>query len=88
MIVEIRKKSQITLPKEIVKQLNLIENDQLEICIDEGNIVLTPVAIYPKQYMAKLNNEIQALKKSNDFPLNSFQGIDEVMNSLNIKDDK
>jgi bifunctional DNA-binding transcriptional regulator/antitoxin component of YhaV-PrlF toxin-antitoxin module len=29
MIIELRKKSQITLPKEMVKELNLLEGDKL-----------------------------------------------------------
>ena len=46
MIIELRKKSQITLPKEIVKNLNLQEGDRFEVSIENGSIKLEPVAVY------------------------------------------
>ena len=45
MIIELRKKSQITLPKEIVKNLNLQEGDKFEVSIENGTIKLEPVAV-------------------------------------------
>ena len=59
MIIELRKKSQITLPKEIVKNLNLHEGDKFEVSIENGSIKLEPVAVYPKEYILKLAEEIQ-----------------------------
>lgn len=44
MIVELRKKAQITLPKKIVDQLNLYEGDKFEISVKNGIIMLEPVA--------------------------------------------
>ena len=38
MIIELRKKSQITLPKEIVKNLNLHEGDKFEVSIENKKI--------------------------------------------------
>ncbi|MGE4572593.1 MAG: AbrB/MazE/SpoVT family DNA-binding domain-containing protein, partial [Candidatus Izemoplasmatales bacterium] len=38
MIIELRKKSQITIPKEIINELNLQEKDQLDISIKNGVI--------------------------------------------------
>jgi AbrB family looped-hinge helix DNA binding protein len=53
MIIELRKKSQITIPKKIIHQLNLQENDQLEISIQDGIILIEPIPslseiIHPK----------------------------------------
>lgn len=62
MIIELRKKSQITLPKEIVKELNLSEGDKLQININDGKIVLKQVAIYPVEYIEKLEKELKLLK--------------------------
>jgi AbrB family looped-hinge helix DNA binding protein len=53
MIIELRRKSQITLPKEIVKELNLLEGDKFEVNVVNGVITLEPVAIYPKEYLMK-----------------------------------
>lgn len=62
MIVELRKKSQITLPKEIVKKLNLKEGDTLDISIKNGIINIKQVSIYPKDYVENLEKELLQLK--------------------------
>lgn len=62
MIVELRKKSQITLPKEIVSKLHLETGDHFDVREKNGVIYLIPVSIYPKKYIDDLNIEIDSLK--------------------------
>ena len=85
MIIELRKKSQVTLPKEVVKNLNLQEGDKFEVSIENGSIKLEPVAIYPKEYILKLVEEIQVLKEDVKFEYNTFNNVDDLLKSL--KDD-
>lgn len=85
MIIELRKKSQITLPKEIVKNLNLQEGDKFEVSIENGSIKLEPVAVYPKEYILKLAEEIQVLREDVKFEYNTFNNVDDLLKSL--KDD-
>jgi len=54
MTIELRSKAQITVPREVVTQLDLSEGDKLEVQIKNGTIVLIPVAVYPKNYVAAL----------------------------------
>lgn len=82
MIIELRKKSQITLPKEIVKELNLLEGDKFEISVVNGLITLEPVAIYPKEYLIKLEEEINVLKEESNIKNEAFDNIDDLMKSL------
>ena len=86
MIIELRKKSQITLPKEVVKQLNLKEGDKLEISIDGACIKLEPVAVYSKDYMMKLAKEIQVLREDPSFAYETFDQVDDLLKSLEKKD--
>ena len=86
MIIELRKKSQITLPKEIVKQLYLKEGDSFEVVIKDGCILLQPVAIYSKEYIAKLADEIRVLREDPKNEYESFENVDDLINSL--KDEK
>ena len=81
MIVELRKKSQITLPKEIVKQLCLNEGDNFEVIVENGCILLQPVAVYSKEYISKLEKEIKELKNKS---LNnkSFDNTDDLIKDL------
>lgn len=85
MIIELRKKSQITLPKEIVKQLNLSEGDKFDITVKDGYIKLEPVVVYSKQYVAKLTNEIQLLRDEVN-PECRYETVDSLLKSLNEQD--
>ena len=86
MIIELRKKSQITLPKEIVKELNLQEGDKFEVTIENGCIRFEPVSIYPKEYIMKLAEEIKILREDVKFEYDGFTNVDDLLKSL--KDDK
>ena len=48
MLVELKAKSQVTIPKDIVNSMELNQGDQFEVIEDNGKIVLVPVAIYPE----------------------------------------
>jgi len=83
MIAELRQKSQITIPKEIVSRLGLNEGDKLEIAEVDGIITITPVAVYPKKYLDNLKYEIESAKEkiaSGEEPV--FNNIDAVFEEL------
>ncbi len=88
MIIELRKKSQITLPKEIVKKLNLQEGDKFNISIVNGSIILEPVAIYPKEYIVKLADEIKLLREDTKIEYETFDNVDELLKSLKNKSEE
>jgi AbrB family looped-hinge helix DNA binding protein len=48
MLVDLKQKSQVTIPKRLVKKLNLKAGDKLEIEEDAGRLVITPVIIIPR----------------------------------------
>ena len=79
MIIELRKKSQITLPKEIVKNLNLQEGDKFEVSIKNGSIKLEPLVVYSKEYILKLAEEIQVLREDEKFEYNTFNNVDDLL---------
>ena len=62
MIVELRSKSQITIPKDIVKKLDLSIGDQLEIYEQDGLICIMPVVSYPKRYIDELTEELASVE--------------------------
>ena len=63
MLAELRQKSQITIPKEIVEKLGLSEGDKLAIRELDGTIYLLPVVVYPKKYLQELQEEIAEVKE-------------------------
>ena len=83
MLAELRTKSQITLPKNIVTALGLSEGDKLEVYERDGMICMVPVAVYPKKYVDELQNEIAQLKK--DIAAGkqqTYASVDELIGKL------
>ena len=83
MIMELRKKSQITIPKEVISKLDLREGDQLDIIEKDGTIHIIPVAVYPKKYIEELKAEILEIKqniKSGKQPV--FNNVDDLFEHL------
>ena len=86
MLAELRQKSQITIPKDIVEQLGLNEGDKLEIYVNDGMICIMPVAVYPKKYLEELRGEISAVRENiaeGKQPL--FDNVDALFEKLEVK---
>lgn len=64
MLVELKAKSQVTIPKEIVNSLALHQGDQFEVREEEGKIILIPVAIYPEHVIKSLKASVDEVKES------------------------
>ena len=83
MLAELRQKSQVTVPKEIVEKLGLSEGDKFDVFENNGTICFMPVVVYPKQYLAELQNEINETKSkiaSGEQPV--FDDIDALFEKL------
>lgn len=48
MLIEFKQRSQVTIPKALVEKLGLKVGDKLDIDIEDGKLVITPVVIIPK----------------------------------------
>ena len=83
MLAELRAKSQVTIPKEVVAKLGMHEGDKLEVIEKDGVIQLIPVVVYPKKYVDELKNEIAEMKrKIADGTQPTFSSIDELFDAL------
>ncbi len=60
MLVELKQKSQVTIPSELVKKLKLKAGDKLEIEEKDGCLVITPVEVIPRSQMWFYSSEWQA----------------------------
>lgn len=88
MIIELRKKSQVTIPKEIVDQLNLKEGDHLEISVKNGAVILTPVAIYSKSYIQKLEDTVMRINEdSSKYNIGPFKTVEDAIDYLEETDE-
>lgn len=83
MLAELRQKSQITIPKEIIVKLGLSEGDKLDIFEQDGTICMMPVVVYPKKYIDELRGEIDEAKAkiaSGEQPV--FDSVDALFAKL------
>jgi len=87
MIIELRKKSQVTIPREIVTELQLKEGDHLDITVNDGVIVIEPVAVYSKSYIKKLEDTVMRInEESPTFNVGPFKSVEEAINYLKDSD--
>ena len=88
MLTELRTKSQITIPKDIVMKMGLREGDKLEIVEKDGVIELMPVAVYTKKYLDELRSEINEAKAkiaAGEQPV--FDTVDALFEALDGADE-
>jgi len=86
MITELRKKSQITIPKVLVEKLGLKEGDKLEILEKDGVIYIMPVVVYPKKYLCDLKEEIRDIMQkmaSGEQPV--FDNVEDLIKQLDAE---
>lgn len=74
MLAEIRGRSQITIPAEIIKKLGISEGDKFDIVEKDGGIFLCPVIVYPKDKLLK----IAKLIKDSETELSKQESFDTV----------
>lgn len=83
MLTEIRGRSQITIPAEIIKKLGIAEGDRFDVIEKNGGIFLCPVAAYPKGKMAKTariikESEAELLKRR------GYDSIEDLFGEMDI----
>lgn len=82
MLAEIRGRSQITIPSEIIKKLGISEGDKFEIMEKDGGIFLCPVVVCPKDKIAKI---AKILKESeNDTKKPAFESVEDMFSDMGI----
>ncbi len=87
MITELRKKSQITIPKELVLELGLKEGDKLDIVEKDGIIQIIPVVVYPKKYLDELKEEINDIKRKIEIGKQPvFDNVDDLFKQLDAEE--
>lgn len=91
MITQLRGRSQITIPKNIIDTLGLKEGDNLNIEIVDGKIIVKPVVMVPKNQAWFWTDEWQSAEKEVDKDIKSGKiktasNIDDLMKDLRDED--
>ena len=81
MLIEMRARSQITLPNEIIKSLGINEGDKFEVVERDGGVFLCPVVVYPK---AKLEQLAKIIKEHEKKPAAVFKSVEGMFADIGI----
>ena len=83
MLAELRGRSQITIPSEIIKKLGISEGDKFDVIERDGGIFLCPVVVYPKDKITKL---AKLIKESEADTKNQagFDSVEEMLSDMGI----
>jgi len=81
MLIEMRARSQITLPNEIIKNLGISEGDKFDAVERDGGVFLCPVVVYPK---AKLEKIAQIIKDHDKNPTAVYESVGDMFKDLGI----
>lgn len=87
MVVELRQKSQVTIPADILKALNLKAGDKLEFTVQDGKIIVQPVITVPKDQAWFWSEKYQTEERIVDEQIKngqvkSFDNIDALIEDL------
>lgn len=82
MIIEMRNRSQITIPKEIIKSMDIKEGDKFEVFEKDGGIFLSPVIVLNKEKLNNLAKKMQKLEK--DSNKKSYKNVDAIFKDMGI----
>lgn len=86
MIIEMRNRSQITIPKEITKKMGIKEGDKFEIIEKDGGIFLCPVIVCNKE---KLDNLAKKIKKlESNVSKKSYSSVESMFRDMGVNVDK
>ncbi|MCR3906743.1 MAG: AbrB/MazE/SpoVT family DNA-binding domain-containing protein [Tenericutes bacterium] len=89
MIINLRKKSQITIPKVIVDELNIQEGDHLEVSVRDGAMIIEPVAVYSKFYIKKLEDTVMRLNEEpTEYNVGPFKSVEDAISYLEEIDEE
>ncbi len=88
-LVKLRSRAQVTLPKEAVKTLNLKEGDNLSVEVADGKVIITPVAVIPRDelwaWSPKMRSAIeQSRVEARKGKLKEYDTVEELWQDLHV----
>lgn len=79
MLLQLRDKNQLTLPKEIIDKLGLHKDDTLNVFLEDDKIVITPVSVVETKLLTELKEAFEDIRNGK---VKSFDTIDDLLKDL------
>ena len=87
MLVELRGRSQITIPAELIKELGAVEGDKFEVVAKNGMLIFVPVVVYPKSEVERLKKiAIEAENELHELPI--YDNAEDMIKALGFSLDE
>jgi len=86
MILTMKSRSVITVPRELREELGIGPGDPLDATVEQGRLVLTPVAVVPRTATltrSGLTKEAEADRAVKSGKVKSFDDVDALLRDLN-----
>jgi antitoxin MazE len=88
-LIKLRSRAQVTLPKEAVETLKLKEGDNLSVEVANGRVILTPVAVIPRDELWVWSSKMRgAIEKSRieaiEGNLKEYDSVEELWQDLQV----
>lgn len=80
MLAELKARSQITIPKTVVSELGLEQGDMFDVVVQDGNLMLVPVVVYPKAKAAELEKLAMGARNSSDALV--YNNVEDLISDL------
>jgi AbrB family looped-hinge helix DNA binding protein len=82
MITQLRSRSQVTLPNEIIKKMRLREGDTLDIILEDEKIIIKPVLVIDRSQSWFWSKKWQQMEKESDEDIK----LGKVQKAKNLKE--
>ena len=80
MLIQLRRKNQLTIPSELTNKMGIHEGSKLEVeMTEDGKILITPVVTVVKKWLEDVGKALKQVKNGN---ISKAIGIDELLESL------
>lgn len=89
MITQLRRRSQVTLPSEVVKKMKLQEGDNLDIIIEDDKIIIKPVLVIDRSQSWFWSKKWQEMEREADDDIKhgrvqKAKDVKELMEKLDL----
>lgn len=88
-LVKLRSRAQVTLPKAAIKKLKLKEGDNLSVEVADGKVIITPVAVIPRDELWAWSPEMrgiieQSRLEAKEGNLKGYDSVEELWQDLHV----
>jgi len=79
MLLQLRERNQLTIPKELIEQLGLKKDDTLNVVLEDNKLIITPVSIVETKLLEELKEAFEDIKNGK---VKTFDTVEDLFKDL------